>query len=288
MDVGLLFVKPRFASGFVCCLGRLAWPASSGEHGWPFTGNASMHRLRFATSGRALLAALLLSTLSACDDGSAQREAQAAALARAEADAAALQRHMEQAITEGRPDLARAYAEDLVSRHPSTTSGQAVARALDGLRRAADEYEQRRHLQALWTYHAVDDAKAGGMVHTAYIHGVSAAGAAPDVRLVLRRHPQWGQSAYLLIAGGDFACQNECNIDWKANDEDAGKLLISRAKDVDPPAVFIERDAEFLARLTNAYVLELALPLLAGETVSYRFEVSGFDLERLGPEITVK
>jgi len=54
-----------------------------------------------------------------------------------------------------------------------------------------------------------------------------------------------------------------------------------------PPALFIERDADFLAALTSARELELGLALADGRQARYRFEVAGFELDRLGPVIAL-
>lgn len=224
-------------------------------------------------------------TLTACSDDAAQRQAAEASAARAEAAAAQMLQNLEASEASGRPDLARAFAEDLVGRYPSSAAGRIVAARLPAIRQAAEAGIEARRLESLWTYHEVDDASAGGAVRTAFIYGQPVSGELPPLRLVLRRHPAWGQSAYLLVAESDFACQDECQAELSVDGGDAVRILISRAKGVVPPALFIERDAEFLTSLGSATELRLGLALADGRQASYRFEVAGFDLARLGPPI---
>lgn len=226
--------------------------------------------------------------LAACSDDAAQRQAaESAAAARAEAAAMQMLRNLEESEAAGRPDLARAFAEDLVGRFPHTTAGVRAAERLPAIRLAAEAGLEARRLEGLWTYHEVEDAAAGGAVRTAFIYGQPVEGELPPLRLVLRRHPAWGQSAYLLVAESDFACQDECQAELSVDSGDAQRVLISRAKGVVPPALFIERDADFLAALSSARELVLGLALADGRQARYRFEVAGFELGRLGPVIAV-
>jgi hypothetical protein len=221
----------------------------------------------------ALLCAVLL--LAGCGPRgedpaiAAQREAQAAA---------ALQK-FEAARAAGQHEAAAIYAAELLERHPESPAAPAGRAELDALRAHAEADREARRLAGLWTYHAVDgDA---GVVRTAYIHGRGADDAAPSLRLVIRRHPEWGQSTYLLIGdGADFACQGECRARLAFDDGDAEPFVISRAPDVDPPAVFLDDDIAVLARVTEAERLRLEIELTTG-AADYLFELGGFDAGRL-------
>jgi hypothetical protein len=220
-----------------------------------------------------LLGAVLL--LGACGPRgedpalAAQREAQAAG---------ALQK-LEAARAAGQHEAAVIYAEELLERHPDSAAAPAVRTELAALRARAEGDREARRLAGLWTYHAVEgDA---GTVRTAYIHGVGTESGAPSLRLVIRRHPEWGQSTYLLIGdGADFACQGECRAGLAFDDGDAEPFVISRAPDVDPPAVFLDDDATVLERITSAKRLRLEIELANG-AAEYRFELGGFDPGRL-------
>lgn len=239
---------------------------------------------------RLALSALLCTALLAtgCVDREAQQRERAAQMqARAEAAAQQGATQVDAVLRDGKLEIAHAYAVDVVSRYPNTEAGRALAARLPELEKQATAVAEARRLDNLWTYHQVDDAEAGGIVYTAYIHGAAqGAGSAPQVRLVLRRHPAWGQSVYLLMdSGGDFACQNECRVPLKVDDGEAQPMLISRAENNVPPAVFIEEDAKVLAIVEKARALRITLPLAGGGEREFLFEVSALKIDQLGPEV---
>lgn len=231
------------------------------------------------------LAAVLL---AACGDPEAARQAAAAqAAARLEAQANAAMAQFQAVKQSGKEELSYAFAQDLISRYPNSSAARTLQTELPALKVAAEKVAEQRRLESLWTYHAVEDQEFKGTVYTAYIHGsMTGAGAqAPDIRLVLRRHPSWGQSVYLLIERDDFACQNECRVPLSADGAAAQQTLISRAEGNIPPAVFLEDDAKALAAVDAAREIVLSLPLASGRTLDVRFEVGAFDLSKLGPPI---
>ncbi|MCK7595577.1 hypothetical protein [Pseudomarimonas salicorniae] len=231
-----------------------------------------------------LLCAALLA--AGCVDREAQQRERAAQMqARAEAAAREGAAQVDAVIRDGKIEIAHAYAVDVVSRYGNTEAGRALAARLPELEKQAGAIAEARRLDNLWTYHKVDDAEAGGMVYTAYIHGVSrGAGSAPQVRLVIRRHPSWGQSIYLLMdSGGDFACNDECRIPLTVDDGEPRQILISRAKDNVPPAVFIEEDRKVLPIIEKARRLTIDLPLAGGSSRDFVFEVSALKMDELGP-----
>jgi hypothetical protein len=101
---------------------------------------------------------------------------------------------------------------------------------------------------------------------------------------VLRRHHDWGQSTYLLIGDGrDFRCQDLCRAQVAADEGQPQPFVISRAKDVDPPAVFLDEDERVITAVEAAQVLTLVIELADGSAPTYRFEVGGFDMGRFDP-----
>ncbi len=232
-----------------------------------------------------LVLALLFS--NGCVDREAERRQHAAQLqARAEAAAREGTAQVDAVLSDGKVEIAHAYAVDVVSRYAATEAGKALAQRLPELQKQAAEIAEARRLENLWTYHQVDDAEAGGRVYTAYIHSVAKGSGAPQVRLVLRRHPAWGQSIYLLMdSGGDFACQAECRVSWTVDGEQGQPLLISRAEGNVPPAVFIEEDRKVLPLIAKARALRINLPLADGGEREFLFEVSALKVDQLGPEV---
>jgi hypothetical protein len=230
-----------------------------------------------ALSARTCRLALLFTLLLLV--GCGPRGEDPAAAAQREAQAAAALQRLEAARAAGQHEAAAIYAAELLERHPDSPAATTVRAELDALQKRAEADREGRRLAALWTYHAVEGE--AGVVRTAYIHGRGAAAAAPSLRLVIRRHPEWGQSTYLLIGdGADFACQGECRAGLAFDDGASEPFVISRAPDVDPPAVFLDDDAAVLERITHAQHLRLEIELLAGPA-EYRFDLGGFDPGRL-------
>jgi hypothetical protein len=203
---------------------------------------------------------------------------------RAEQRAAASLQQVEAARAAGRLDAARIYAEEILERYPETAAGQRMQGEITALREAAEAEREARRLAEMWTYHQVDYEDASAF--TAYIFGQPETDQAPAVRLVLRRHPEWGQNAYLLIAdGADFACRDECRAQLVIDDAEPRPFVISRAHDVAHPALFLEDDAGMLAAVESARLLQLELEIAGHGATVYRFETGGFDSARLGEPV---
>lgn len=234
---------------------------------------------------RCLLLFLLLLALVACRDPEAERrEAEAraqAAQARVEALANEAFGQFEAVQSTNKPELALAYAEDIISRYPNSEAAKRLADSMPALRETARASAEKRRLESLWTYHAVDDAEAGGRVYTAYIRASNNA----NLRLVLRRHPAWGQSVYLLSDAGEFSCVKECRVAAKADGADLPKVLISEVKGNVPPAVFLEEDQRMLDIIVKAETFEISPGLKKEGDKSFLFEVSALDVEQLGPPV---
>ncbi|MGQ0798951.1 MAG: hypothetical protein ACT4NL_02410 [Pseudomarimonas sp.] len=233
-----------------------------------------------------LVMLLVMISLGACGNEAAEQQAAAAAKAKSDADAAAFLPSIEKAEADGRPDLARAFADDLLSKHPASPAAEIIKPRIEALRKAADAEIERRRLRALWTYHDVDDTEATGKVRTAFLYATESVAGEAKVRLVLRRHHSWGQSAYLLITDGDFACQGKCDLQMRVDGGESKPVQISRAEGNVPPAVFIEGDVDFLAQMQKAKRLEMLIKLAPARPTKFEFEVAGFDLEKLGPEVS--
>jgi hypothetical protein len=200
---------------------------------------------------------------------------------RAERMAAAGLYQVDAALAQGRREAAMIYAEEILQRYPDTSAGRRLLGEIDALREAATGEREQRRLAEMWTYHTVD--YDDGSAHTAYVFGQPEQEGAPALRLVLRRHPDWGQNAYLLIEeGADFACRKECRLRVTADDGEPDAFVVTRATEVDHPALFLEEDARVLAAVEQARVLRLEIDLASAGTTAYRFETGGFDIGRLG------
>ena len=220
---------------------------------------------------RALLLAWLLTGCSAPPDGpSAEQQAQ---------DQQDLAKY-QQLRADGQFELAEQQAERLLKRHGKTTAANALRETLtDTHERAATQREQRR-LEALWDYQRV--AVAGGEQRTAALYSLvdgdpeAEVAAIPDARLVLRRHPDWGRSAYLLLNQSSLHCGPPCEIVLRFDGGEAQRYHGKPADSGSGPALFIVEEARFLDALQKARRLRIELPRSGVLAPAFEFEVAGF------------
>ena len=217
---------------------------------------------------------------SACTDREAQRQAQAAAEAAAREQAAAgLQRDYEAATSAGNWELARVHGAALLSQYPGTPAAEAVEPGLAEVTAKAEAAREQRRLAALWNYARV--ATGQGEQRSAAIFSadpLDTGGASPaTVQLVIRDHPEWKRSAYLVLQGGDFDCYGGCKVKV-AFDGAAPKAMSAwRPKTDEAIAMFIEDYRGLWKRMREGGRMEVQFPVKAGGTRTAVFEVAGLD-----------
>jgi hypothetical protein len=247
------------------------------------TSDVAPTHLRHAARAIGLAMALLL--LSACEG-----DAEPGALTREQSDEALQMRHDYEAALAKR-DFAGAakIADRLRKKYPDSEAMASVRRSLDDtIARAQAEADSNR-LATLWEYQKVP--AGAGTQYTAQIashveideNGLPAGPA--DARLVLRVHPGWGKSTYLLLTQSQFTCGDPCTMEI-AFDEDTPESYVGEQADSgNGPALFIEERGRFYAAMQNAQVVKITLPKTGGVTPpKLRFEVGGYDATRLGTE----
>jgi hypothetical protein len=97
---------------------------------------------------------------------------------------------------------------------------------------------------------------------------------------VLRDHPAWGRSAYLLFAQSRFHCGSPCAMQISFDDGPATRFSGKQADSGKGPALFIEDEVAFQQKLSNAKLVTIRLPEGSGSLKSLGFEVGGFRAER--------
>lgn len=230
------------------------------------------HRLSVVLiSGAALLAAC-------SQQGNAPTPAQLAAQQQAAREAQASQKlALYQAmVNTQRYALAVPIGQEIVTNYAGTQAAATVRKTLPDVQRTATENAEKARLQALWWYQT--GKESGGTQITASIYS-SRPGGDDRVRLVLRRHSAWGQSAYLFGSGRGFACSGRCSIPisvdgappkpWKAYLPETGE-----------PAIFIEDDKRFIATLEKAKRLTMKVELKGRGSETLEYEVGGYDPAR--------
>jgi hypothetical protein len=224
------------------------------------------------------IAAALALVLAACAQGGDGLDA----ATRAKADALLAQ--YEAARVGGNPEVAEAAADKLREKYPESEAAAKLEPTLDAVRAAAEQLREVRRLQGLWDYQA--NAVEGGTQRSATLFsktpdlGEDSPAPIPDAQLVLRDHPSWGRSVYVLLEQKKFDCGKPCAMriafdgaparEWKGKQADSGK----------GPALFIEDDGAFEKALEGAKEVRIELPEGSGRIPSLVFEVGGYAPER--------
>ena len=176
---------------------------------------------------------------------------------------------------------AEARADELRQRFPDSDAEQAIAPSLGEVRKHADALREARRLREAWSYQS--SAVDGGAQRTATLYsrtppaedGIPAI--TPDAQLVLRDHPAWGRSVYLLLAQSHFTCPSPCAVQVAFDGGQATRFAGKQADSGKGPALFIEDDAAFLKAMDAASEVKIVLPEGSGAVRTLVFEVGGFD-----------
>lgn len=236
------------------------------------------------------LAAILIATLAlgACNNAEKiEAERQARHARAAEARASDRLASFRQLQAGPRQDLALNLAEDIVANFPGTNAAKEVAPLLEELRASVAAEGEWRRLAALWVYHSGEDAEAGGVVRSAYVFSRNTLGEAeagreaPRARLVLRRHPQWGDDVYVLTERGHFACADPCTVSVQFDDA-AATNYPGKLPETGEPAIFVEDFRGFVTALPSAELVRVQFALDDGSTHTAEFEVGGYVEDTIG------
>jgi hypothetical protein len=179
---------------------------------------------------------------------------------------------------------AETRADELRSRFPDSEAEQAVAATLAEVRKQAAAVRESQRLRDAWTYQST--AVDGGSQRTATLYSRTPPieegmpTITPDAQLVLRDHPAWGRSAYLLLAQKHFDCRAPCAMRISFDGGEARTFSGRQADSGKGPALFIEDDEGFIAALAKAREVKIVLPEGSGAVPSLVFEVAGFDPAR--------
>ena len=179
---------------------------------------------------------------------------------------------------------AEAHADSLRSEFPDSEAAARLMPNLDAVRKEASQQRDVRRLRDLWDYQAVPKGK--GKQRTATIYSRTPVveegqfAIQPDAQLVLRDHPDWGRSAYLLFAQSSFRCGPPCRMEISFDGGDKQSFSGKQADSGKGPALFIEDDARFMKLMSAVREVRVQLPKGSGSATSLVFEVAGFDAAR--------
>ncbi len=230
-------------------------------------------------STRLILAAALGALLLAGCSQAPQADPAAQAQAAAEAQAAKELEMYRTLLAQESWELAAPIGKEIGERFPGTAAAAEVAASLTEVTAKADAESRRRRLERLWSYQAGQES--GGDQITASIYS---ADRLPEkqVRLILRRHSDWGQSAYLFGRGKGFGCGSPCTLELQFDDA-APVRFKAHLPDSGEPAIFISDDARFIERMAQAQRLRIGVSEKGQAPRTLEFEVGGYDATRFPP-----
>jgi len=176
-------------------------------------------------------------------------------------------------------ELAGPIGQEIVDKYPGTAEAKEVQVTLADTVAKAGAMTTRRRLERLWIYQ--EGKESGGEQTTASIYD-SGPSVNDRVRLVLRRHSAWGQSAYLFADGSKgFECSKPCTITAHFGSAPPVKLK-AHLPETGEPAIFISDDRDFIARMDKAEKLVLDVTLKGHGAQSLTYEVGGYQPEKFG------
>ena len=225
--------------------------------------------------------ALALPLLAACSPSSTPPP-QAPAAATPRGPSAAQQFELyQQMVDAGSAELAVPLGEGILSGFPDSAEAAKVRESIESLRTAAHEGAEGRRLARLWAYQVAP--MGGGRQSTASIHARDAEGPGRErVRLVLRRHTEWGESVFLYGNEPGFSCAKPCRISMRFDDQPK-KSLAGSIPPTGEPAIFIEDDRPFVSAMQKAKRVAIEVKEKGGEARTLVFEVGGFDASKFEP-----
>ncbi|HLU12832.1 MAG TPA: hypothetical protein VKZ64_02635 [Arenimonas sp.] len=199
---------------------------------------------------------------------------------------AALLAKYEQARADGNPELAEQLGNELDDLHGKTSAAATMRESIDEVRRQAEELREKRRLLELWDYQSIP--VPGGTQHTAALYSrvpewnedSGAPPPQPDARLILRRHPEWGDSAYLVLQMSDLRCGPPCNLSIRFDGGEDQRFAGEPADTGTGPALFIKDRKRFLDAMDAAGEVRIQLPQSGALSPVFTFEVAGFDRAR--------
>jgi hypothetical protein len=182
-------------------------------------------------------------------------------------------------------DLAVSLGEEIIHKFPSSAAAAQVKQTLEDVRAKATAQREARRMAKLWAYAAV--AEAGGTQYTAAVESkepLKSAASAKDgerVRLVLRQHPKWGQSVYLLLDNAKFDCSKGCATLPVRFDDTPAQRMKATIPPTGEPALFIDDDKGFIAKMQKAKRVSIDATIKGEGAKTFVFEIGGYDAAKL-------
>lgn len=235
-------------------------------------------------------------TLAACSSGSNPQNAatppasfaQDAAAAKANVEAQAekslqLYEHMR---ASGSLDIAAQVGAEAVAKYPDSAAAAKIRETLTEVSAKAKEDSEKRRLAGLWAY-TVASVK-GGTQYAASIESnppLTLPGLigneAKHVHLILRQHPEWGQTVYLMLDNEKFNCKSGCKTLPISFDGEPAKPWKATSPPTGEPALFVDDEEAFISRLLKTKKVAIDVALVESGKRTLVFETGGLDFSHL-------
>jgi hypothetical protein len=209
--------------------------------------------------------------------------AEAIAAAKAQQDAKAEQHYAmyEQMLQADNAELALPLGDELLKLYPDSAAAARIRPDIEALREKATTEGESRRMSRLWTYQT--SPMAGGTQSTATIYSQNEGGSSGEpVRLVFRRHTEWGQSVFLYGSEPGYTCAKRCRVGMTF-DDDPPMTMEGSIPPTGEPAIFIEEDKAFIAKVAKAKRVKIEVNEKDKPPRFLMFEVGGYDAEKFLP-----
>lgn len=185
----------------------------------------------------------------------------------------------EQMRASGSWDVALTLGNEVVTKFAGTPAAAQVQQTIGEVRAKGEAQASQQRLRRLWTYTATPEA--GATQYAAAIAAKNPLGGNAKVRLVLRQHPKWGQSVYLLLDGAKFDCRKGCATLPVSFDGAAAQHMKATIPPTGEPALFIDDDKGFIARLEKSKTVTIDATVKDLGDKTMEFEIGGYDPSKL-------
>jgi len=220
------------------------------------------------------------------------QEAAATAKANAEVQAEKGLKLYEQMRASGSLDIAAQVGAEVVAKYPDSAAAAKIKETLAEVTAKAKEDSEKRRLAGLWAY-TVASVKggtqyAGSIENNPPLAPPGLTGRdAKHVHLILRQHPEWGQTVYLMLDNEKFNCKSGCKALPISFDGEPAKPWKATIPPTGEPALFIDDEEAFIARAQKAKKVAIDVVLVGDGKRTLVFETGGLDMSHL-PNTTKK
>lgn len=198
--------------------------------------------------------------------------------------AAVMMKDLDKAVQDKNWLLALQNADVLMARYPDSEEAKALKPRYDEISSKAQAMQDERRLATLWDYQQVAVGKktqfSAGIYSKPEMFAGEPTDLPPAARMIIRIHPEWGNSIYLVLAQAKFRCGSPCTMQISFDDGEYKTFPGLQADTGNGPALFIENEKVFYKALQTAKNIKIKVKGVP----NLEYEVASYDAKRLGAE----